>query len=353
MLLCTALAAGCGASSSLPVMPEPDAAADAGGDAATSQGTARLVILVSLDGLRGDAVTEEGTPFLWGQREAGASTLQARSDPTSTLTVPNHLCMATGRPMEGPDGHHFTANRYVETILHEERGFYVQSVFDVAHDRGVSTALVSGKTKLGIISHAYDAEHGAQDLVGADDGRAKIDFVRVEAADDDVTLAAGLEAITTLRLPAFVFLHLSDPDHTGHSEGFDPTPGTEYAEAARRSDDRVRQLVEGIAAAAGLAGEPVAVIVTADHGGHEHGHYDLSMVVDTRIPFFAWGAGVTHGDLYALNSARRRDPLDEAMPAGEPAPIHNCEAGNLALSLLGLPAIDGSVFDRAADLRTR
>jgi hypothetical protein len=310
------------------------------------------VVLISIDGLRADAVTAERMPFLHGRRAVGASTLQARTDPTSTLTVPNHVCMVTGRPMDGADGHLFTANRYVDTILHEERGFYVVSVFDVAHDRGLATALVSGKTKLGIISHAYDLEHGAADRVGEDDGRAKIDFVRVEAADDDTTLAAGLEAVSTLRLPALVFLHLSEPDHTGHGEGFDPTPGTPYAEAVRATDERLATLADRLAAQPVLAGEPVAWVLTSDHGGHDYGHYDLTDPVDTSIPFFAWGAGVDAGDLYAGNPGRRDDPGPEAQPE-DGTPIRNCEAGNLALALVGLPAIPGSVFGAAQDLRTR
>lgn len=348
------MVAACGAGTApRSVVPGPDATADAGSDAAgPSPEPARLVMLISVDGLRADAVTAELMPFLHERQAVGATTLQARTDPTSSLTVPNHLCMVTGRPMDGPEGHHFTSNRYVDTILHEERGFYVVSAFDVAHDRGVATALVSGKTKLGIISHAYDLEHGAADVVGADDGRAKIDFVRVEAAGDDDTLAAGLEAVSTLPLPALVFLHLSEPDHTGHGEGFDPADGTPYADSVRATDERLATLAERLAAMPGLAGTPVAWVLTSDHGGHEYGHYDLTDAVDTTIPFFAWGAGAQAADLYAVNAVRRRDPGREAQPA-EGAPIRNCEAGNLALALLGLPAIPGSVFGAAQDLRTR
>ncbi len=328
--------------------------ADAGGDRAVpaDPGPARLVVLVSVDGLRADAVTAERMPFLWGRRAVGAATLDARNDPTSGLTVPNHLCMVTGRPMDGADGHHFTANRYVDTILHEERGFYVASIFDVAHDRGVATALVSGKTKIGIISHAYDAEHGAPDTVGEDDGRAKIDFVRVEATDDDTSLAAALEAASTLPSPALIFLHLILPDHTGHGEGFDASDGTPYAEAVSATDRRIATLAERLAELPNLAGAPVSFVLTTDHGGHEYGHYDLTNPEDVTIPFFTWGAGVAAGDLYQQNDGRRRSPGDAAQPA-EGAAIRSCEAGNVALALMGLPAIPGSVFDASQDLRTR
>jgi hypothetical protein len=250
--------------------------------------------------------------------------------------------MATGRPTEGDDGHHFTQNRYVDTIVHEERGFYVASIFDVAHDRDVATALVSGKTKLGIISHAYDAEHGAADEIGEDDGRAKIDFVRVETAEDGDTLAAGIEAAATLPLPALVFLHFSEPDRVGHGDGFDPAEGTPYAEAVNETDGRLRTLSQRIAALPNLAGASITFVLTTDHGGHDNGHYDLDNPLDVTIPFFAWGAGVDAGDLYEMNAGRR------ALPD---APIRNCEAGNVALDLLGLPAIPGSRFDAAQDLR--
>ena len=72
------------------------------------------------------------------------------------------------------------------------------------------------------------------------------------------------------------------------------------------------------------------------------------------IPFMVWGPGVQAGaDLYALNQPNRKDPGTENPPydAEEPPAIRNGDAGNLALTLLGLPAIEGSTINAAQDLR--
>ena len=52
--------------------------------------------------------------------------------------------------------------------------------------------------------------------------------------------------------------------------------------------------------------------------------------------------------LYALNADHRADPGIARAAEDEPPPIRNCEAGNLALSLLQLPAVPGSVIGRPA-----
>lgn len=70
------------------------------------------------------------------------------------------------------------------------------------------------------------------------------------------------------------------------------------------------------------------------------------------VPVFAWGAGVAHGDLYAMNRESREDPGDKRIPyAAKHQPIHNGDTGNLALSLLGLGPIPTSVINARQDLR--
>ena len=85
-----------------------------------------------------------------------------------------------------------------------------------------------------------------------------------------------------------------------------------------------------------------AIVLTADHGGTERNHGDPDRLEHHRIPFIVWGPGASPGaDLYALNPARA-DP--GRSKEGARPPIRNCDAGNVAMSLLGLPPIPGSVF---------
>jgi hypothetical protein len=95
-----------------------------------------------------------------------------------------------------------------------------------------------------------------------------------------------------------------------------------------------------------------AIILTADHGGWALGHDDPAVAESYTIPIFVWGAGVAHGDLYAMNSQSRTEPgkarVDYAI---DKQPIRNGDTGNLALSLLGLGPIPTSLIDAAQDLR--
>jgi hypothetical protein len=75
---------------------------------------------------------------------------------------------------------------------------------------------------------------------------------------------------------------------------------------------------------------------------------------DFLIPFIVWlGSDGPSTELSALNADRRAvvpssQYVDNTM---SPQPIRNAEAGNLALQLLGLPAIPGSVANAKQDLR--
>ena len=133
---------------------------------------ARSVVLISFDGLRSDAISTLGpgrAPAFHRVIRAGATTLNARTDVDYTVTIPNHFCMITGRPVDGEDGHNFPYNSNFGTVHLVKSGQsgkeqYVASVFDVAHDRGLRTALMSSKQKFGVIAASY--EEGRPDTIG-------------------------------------------------------------------------------------------------------------------------------------------------------------------------------------------
>jgi hypothetical protein len=323
--------------------------------------TVTFVIHVSVDGLRPDAIAALGpalAPNFHRLRREGVFTDNARSDPTSTCTLPNHTTQITGRFMAGLEGHHWTAN--VDTVdpttLHSNRGFYVAGVFDQAHDRGLRTALFAGKSKFSIFDRSWNETYGAPDATGDDDGRDKIDRYLYDA--DVNALVAAFVADMGTQPFHYALLHLSLPDAAGHGSGWDLSlsPPSAYLEAVIDVDGKLGAVLSLVESDPVLAGH-TALIVTADHGGHlgttQHGAttgcWDTESAV---IPFMVWGPGVGAGvELYALNPDTRLDPGVQT-PSGPAAdqPIRNGDAANLALDLLDLTPIVGSTINAGQDL---
>jgi hypothetical protein len=326
--------------------------------AAATGDAAEHVIHISVDGL--------GASYLQAQIDAGkapnfkrfetegAWTLNARTDYTYTITLPNHTSMITGRPVTQPTGmpntvyHGWTSNTTPSPTqtLHNSGNpnvAYKASTFDVVHDAGLSTALYASKTKFILYEQSYNAANGAAGPYGKD----KIDQFY---AEDDQTATMQSLMLSGLGSQHFsyTFVHYANPDTAGHSSGWG---GTAYNAAVQTVDGYLGQLFNLVETDPVLAGH-TAIVLSADHGGSGTGHSDVTLPLDYTIPFLAWGEGVAHGDFYSLNVGSRANPGTARITytaAGQP--IRNGDGGNLALSLLGLGSIPGSLIDAAQDLR--
>ena len=314
-------------------------------------GDVRYVIHVSVDGLRPDAVERLGAelPAFVRLRTESAYTHNARTDPDYRLTLPNHTSQLTGRGVVGDAGHAWTANYNPprNATLHSNKGSYVASVFDVAHDAGLRTAAYVSKPKFSVYKRSYQAS-GAPDTTGADDGRAKIDVYRIER--DTQSLVAAMRRHHAVHPADYTFVHLRNPDAAGHIYRWSVRRGSRYLRAVRASAARVGEILDLVESDDRMRGR-TAVIVTADHGGAGN-HHARERLLNYRVPFYVWGPGIGPADLYALNPDHHADPGDDNPDYDAPRqPVRNGDAANLALRLLGLDPVPGSTIGAEHTLR--
>lgn len=318
-----------------------------------ARGQVDYVIHISVDGLRPDAITTLGpgqVPNFYRMRNEGAFTDNARTDYNYTNTLPNHVTQLTARSILGAGGHNWTSNSTPPSnvTLHTNKGEYVAGVFDVAHDSGLRTGLYAGKDKFILFDQSWDANNGAADTTGADDGRDKIDRYYYSNSSNIMGSFLGDMNSDPHR---YAFVHFPDPDAMGHSYGWDPTPGSQYSNAIKTIDGYLGDIFDLISADPSMDGT-TAVLLTADHGGTGTSHGSAGLYENYRIPFYVWGPGVVTGmDLYTLNPAGRMDPGVSRPPYSDPVqPIRHGDVTNLALDLLGLDPIPGSNVNPLQDL---
>ena len=322
---------------------------------AASAATCKYFIEISVDGLGSvylqPMIEKNELPNFRRFQTEGAWTNNARNDDDVTVTLPNHTTMMTARSVKGPGGHHWTKNTDPSRgeTLHNQKhhdGTYIASVFDVAHDHGLRTVLMSGKTKFSLYRDSYDAEHGAVSTVAPDCGRNKIDrFVHEK----------NLESMTTSFLAAmkekplaYMFLHYAEPDVSGHKYGWGSDA---YQQAVRKVDAQLGRIFQEIESRPELRGK-TTIFLTSDHGGKDHDHVANLLPEVYTIPVYVWGCGVAAGkDLYELNAATRRDPGTSHPRHTDPLqPVRNGDGANLALELFGLGPIPDSTINVRQEL---
>jgi predicted AlkP superfamily pyrophosphatase or phosphodiesterase len=249
----------------------------------------RHVVVISIDGLRADAIEASGARNLQRMMREGAWSLDARTI-MPCRTLPSHTSMLTG---VSPAVHGITWN---DEEVGEQGRVRVATVFDMADSAHLQTAAFFGKAKFRHLIHGdapdeVEAPSGLEIVLAPQMTQNVVDYLRYHAPD-------------------LLFVHLPDPDIAGHSTGWMNTP---YRWAVRRADAAVEQIRR--AAVARFNGD-VVLIVTADHGGHGRDH-GTDAIEDVRIPWIAWGAAVQPGEL--------------------PSGIRTMDTAATALWLLGVP----------------
>lgn len=106
---------------------------------------------------------------------------------------------------------------------------------------------------------------------------------------NDVELSSKAVQYLVDKKPKFSFFYLAEPDHTGHSIGWN-TP--EYVAMCQKIDTHVGEIIAGIKAA-GMEKNTIVIFI-ADHGGIKTGHGGKTMS-EMQVPYIVAGPGVKQG----------------------------------------------------------
>lgn len=257
---------------------------------ATDSARTANVVVISIDGLRPDAIAAYDLATIQGLMDAGSYTLDARTILPSR-TLPSHTSMLTGMT---PERHGITFNR----SLAGEEIVQVPTIFEIARARGHSTAAFYSKAKFRHLDRANSYDHRQAPSFNADN------WMVTRTVTDAVQYIRH-------RRPNLVFVHIGETDYAGHGTGW---MSYFYGLAARRADAAVEHVIDAADAAYGEGN--YTVIITSDHGGHNRDH-GSDAVEDVTIPWIVSGAGV----------AARTQPVD----------VETMDTAATVLWLLGIP----------------
>jgi len=195
------------------------------------------VLIVSIDALHPDAMSEKTSPTLDRWMRSGRYTLQGRSvTPPQTLIA--HTAMMTGLT---PEQSGKQDNEWEQGQAQVAR----ETLFDLVKQRGFRTAYFYAKPKLGYLISAAVDEHA----LARDDG---IDRARTFFGKRD---------------KRFVFLHISGLEGEGADAGW---LSEDYLDELTYIDRMLAPLLDDVAQRGRYL-----VLVTSDHAGHERQHGTL------------------------------------------------------------------------------
>ncbi len=218
------------------------------------------VVIISIDGLRPDALDQAETPILDALRKQGSYTGQAEAV-FPTVTLINHASMIGGMT---PEKHGITWN----SLADSQGKINGPTLFSLAHDAGFNVAMVSGKPKLEdvILPNSVDTY-----VYGG--------FTDRQVLGDVLPLLEG-------DIPDVLFMHFPDVDSAGHATGWMSLAQLLIIQA---TDGVIGDLVAALEKAEIF--DQTLMIITTDHGGSGTSHGSDS-AEDTTIPWLAVGPGV-------------------------------------------------------------
>lgn len=210
----------------------------------------KKIILILVDGMRPDAIEQLQITFVEEFLKNSCTYLNAQTVMPS-VTLPCHMSLFHSVT---PQRHGILTNTYTPQVRP------VNGVFDVLSAAGKKCAAFYNWEPLRDLGRPGSLAHSML---------CNMDIV----ADSDKKLTDYAQKYITDEQPDFTFLYLGETDEKGHKHGW---MGTEYMQAVETAWHCIREITERF-------GEEYAIIVTADHGGHERSH-GMNIPEDMTIP---------------------------------------------------------------------
>ena len=258
---------------------ECDAGGSGGAAPRSSSAPAARVALVGVDGLGSRWIPWDDMPNLRALRDAGLFTVGRCGYPT--LSAPNWTSVFTGMPIEL----HGTRDNSGAPKVEPWRKEAPSCVFSEIRRQSPDAFTVSAYPWKGIgWCHATNAVSETRLFGGTADEYAKRDAAAVDWALSFLP-----------RNPRLALYYQGQVDSAGHRFGWG---SPEFTNACRNVDANLGRLVEAHKAAGLWDG--TALVLVADHGGHDKTHGDASMVC-FEVPFLVAGP--------ATKGLRLREPV--------------------------------------------
>jgi len=329
------------------------------------------IIHISVDGLAPRFITDE-FKNLKKMRDEGMWTHNAKSDSTSTWTLPNHTCMFTGHTVEE---HGIKINDDSGTNLTSS------SIFKVLSNKDIKTKLYVGKEKFKLICRSYNVQDCANidTIVKLINKNGKREFYGITLTNFNASRVMNNEEITPMirriiedyycaasldDIPIYSFIHFAGTDFMGHNYGWG---SPQYIDALKGVDEDIGILLTMAEKCRNknISGEykyalkcqspsiqqddtkctnlDIIVVLTSDHGGGGGGeffHNDYTNPLNNTIPFYIWKND---------GSLRNNNSLENMINKG--VVIRNGDVANFVTNALKLGDVPGSSMKALSDLK--
>ncbi len=230
---------------------------------AFSEQSAEFALVITIDGLRPDAILKADAPNLKALIKEGSYTPSAKTvDPPKTL--PSHTSLVTGLV---PKKHLTFINEWIEDMGYVE----FDTIFTLAKKEGFSTAMFVGKDKLNFIAVPKSID--------------KLEVVEYSPTSVK-EISNSFISYMKENKPRMTLIHFPEPDITGHKQGW---MSEEYLNALQRVDTELGNIINALKQI-GIY-EKTFLVITSDHGGKGKTHKGDHPYV-TTIPWLAVGEGV-------------------------------------------------------------